>query len=480
MIKIAQNSTLKSDMPEPSVRPNAGGLAGQPRLSPPSASGNGQALPVTFISLMLISQLFFYQGWVWPTIVKSVTPDRIMLVVLWLVYGVVLLGVRNDGTGSSKIDVLLMGSFAVLCTLSWLAGGSASEHLSDRSRWFATLLNLIYYPFSVYIIVKNTTYNRKCTIRLLQVMAGIGAYLVCTSVGEHYGISLLVWPKYILDPRVGIQFGRVRGPFASSVYMGHWLIAAFLAAALLLSYTKTRGRILLQMITIGALVGIYWTNQRSVWVGFACTLAILTVLGGKLRWQSVRIMLVLVLAFVLGFGSKFSMYQKTVFSTRQDTVDYRLANYKTAFKMAMDNMLTGVGYGNFVHKWRDYFGPEENALVDNLLDGNHNTYLGLFAESGIIAFVLYPLIFIYMMVQCFLRWRSRRPDYEFEGALAICAAAVTFAAMIEAFFSDMRYAPATNTLVFLLLGIVVSMRLGSSGKVHSHRGKPLMVVGTAR
>ena len=60
-------------------------------------------------------------------------------------------------------------------------------------------------------------------------------------------------------------------------------------------------------------------------------------------------------AFFAGAGSKFSYSQETLFSRRQNTIEYRISNNLTTYNMGMANPLTGVGYGNFMPMWSKYF-----------------------------------------------------------------------------------------------------------------------------
>lgn len=416
-------------------------------------------LPVKLLALLLCSQIFDYTYLsVSPTlkVLFSLTPDRFFYLILLLVFGYAFVTRRLPVRPVRTVEGPIMFLFAALCTFSWLTTGL--DFGTTRYKWFASLFNLIYLPFGVYLLVKNTRYSRKATAGLLWAMTGIGTYLTLTGVFEHYGVEALVWPRYILDPGVGIQWERVRGPFVSSVSMGEWLIAAFLSTSLLIHVTTGASRLFLQLLIPLISVVIYFTDQRSVWVSFAVVLAIGMVAGHTLRRQSTLVVVLIVLAFFVGIGSKFSISQTTLFSRRQETVDYRLANYRTAFRMGMSNFITGVGYGNFANEWETYFGRAESRLAQDLTDGNHNTYLGLFAETGIFGLLLYLSLFACMIKNSLSAWRRRDHLDPFENQVAVAALSLVVVTMIEAFFSDQRFDPTLNTLLFLFFGIVSSMR----------------------
>jgi O-antigen ligase len=419
---------------------------------------------VKVLALVLVSGLFDYGALNFPAskVVFTVTPDRFCLLLLFVVFISGLLKGRSRLRSAGGFEIYIMAAFGILCTVSWLTTGL--DFGTQRYRWLTTLFNLIYFPFGVYLVAKNTQYERQAVTGLLRVVAGIGTYLGITGVCEHFRITWLVWPKYILDPTVGIQFGRVRGPFATAPGMGEWLILTFVAASLLSQFARGYFRWHLWGVTALAMMGIYFTDTREIWVSFAAVVVIGIAFGGRLRARSLCVALIVVMAFVIGVGSKFSASQKTLFSRRQETVNYRLANFQTAYKMGMDNVVMGVGYGNFSHLWRHYFGPEERALIKELTDGNHNTYLGLFAETGIFGLLLYVSLLVSLAVKCIAAWRQRAAAEDFEKSFIVASLSLVIVTMIEAAFGDQRFDLPLNVILCLCVGIVASMKTAEPAK----------------
>jgi O-antigen ligase len=424
---------------------------------PIESTGSRQRLPVTLIGCLLVSQLFDYKALDFPAskLVFTVTPDRLLFALLFVRFGPSLLSHRDRPRPSGHGEVYIMALFGLLCTVSWLSTGL--DFGAERYRWLTTLCNLVYFPFGLYLIVRNTTYDRQAVRRLLVVIVGIGSYLGFTGLFEHYQVSWLVWPRYILDPTTGIQFGRVRGPFASSVGMGEWLIVTFIFASLLGQFVGSFTAWYLSGLSAIAVAGIYFTNTRGVWLSFAGMVLSGICFGGKLRGRLLGIAALVSIAFLLGVGSKFAFGQKTLFSRRDETINYRLANYSTDYKMGMDNLLTGVGYGSFRSEWSKYFGAEERKLVRDLTDGNHNTYLGLFAETGIFGLLLYVSLLVALAGKCIGAWRNHRVGDDFEKGFAVATLGLVCVTMIEGVFGDQRFDPTLNVMLFLCVGIVASM-----------------------
>src|SRR5208283_3542636 len=299
----------------------------QPR--PMSKGAKLVPLPAALIALFIFAQMFDYHA----LHLATFTPDKLFFLVILLFFGNAALSGRLRSVPWSGTEVCMV-MFATLCTASYCITNPDAG--LENFKWLTTLFNLIVYPFALYFLVKKTRYRARKTIWLLRAMVCIGSYLAFTASFEHYGINALVFPKYIVDPHVGIQFGRARGPMVGSNPMGEWLVVVVLITAML---------------------------------------------GGKsFGIQSRLIIMVVLVAFFVGAGSKFSFSGQTLFTRRLNTIDYRLSNNETTFNMGMANPLTGVGYGSFFSNWERYFGYKEKQLTVDLTDGNHNTFLGLFAD----------------------------------------------------------------------------------------------------
>ncbi len=432
------------------------------RVEPRPGPSRARTLPATLIALFLFSQLFDYHA----LHLSTVTPDKFFFFLIVVLFANAALTHRLRSIPWSGTE-LSMALFAILCTVSYLITNPDAAGL--HYKWLTTLLNLIVFPFGLYLFAKRTRYNTAKTLWLLRAIVCIGVYLAFTASFEHFGIKALIFPKYIADPHVGIQFGRSRGPMVGSNPMGEWLVLVYLATCMVMPFARTFMKVLLQGLIMLVVIGIYFTNTRGAWVSLAIVVALAAILGGKFGTQSRLIVLMVLVAFFAGLGSKFSYGGETLFSRRQNTIDYRLSNNKTTFNMGMANPLTGVGYGNFAANWEKYFGSKEKELTRDLTDGNHNTYLGLFADLGFPGVVLYVTLFGFVLKECIRIRRSLDPSARFERNLALSSIGLVMVLLWEAMSGDMRFNPTLNTVTFLFVGLTASMGRTSLIKKRARR-----------
>jgi O-antigen ligase len=388
----------------------------------------------------------------------NLSPDRILFIL-----AVLLFCIRPKSPDARPVPIstieYLMVAFTIASTLSYFIYGSDGN--LGKFRWLATLFTLCYQPFMAYYIARRIRFDKAAAKSLLLFLAGIGIYLGITGIFEHYSFThILVFPKYILDCSVGVQCGRARGPFAAAVVNGGAIIVAFLSAAA--SWTVMTGAKRTWMF-LGMLimcVTLYLTQTRGVWLGFALVLGIVFMTRTPMRKLAKGLIAVMILGFITGGASKFSLYQGTLFSKRAETVDYRWANYMVELSMFRDNPIFGIGYGNFTKKWREYFGGAESELTSDLADGNNTTLLGILAEMGLTGITLYIAILAIAWKICFSTYRQLKgEDQDFERTLVVVVLGSLMAFLLMGITTDLRFHEFFNSVLFFMLGTLSNPKL---------------------
>jgi O-antigen ligase len=204
---------------------------------------------------------------------------------------------------------------------------------------------------------------------------------------------------------------------------------------------------------------IYLTQTRGVWLGFGIAIDQAFITRTGMRKLAKGLMNAMLLAFISGGAGKFSLFEGTLFSKRSDTVDYRYANYMVALNMFRDNPIFGIGYGNFTHAWRQYFGAAEAEFTRDLTDGNNTTLLAILAEMGIVGISVYLVLLVSAWKICFSAYRQLRPDQDFERMQVIVAFGAFHAFLIMGITTDFRFHELFDSALFYLLGSISNPRL---------------------
>jgi len=212
------------------------------------------------------------------------------------------------------------------------------------------------------------------------------------------------------------------------------------------------------MLIIGMILGgagIYFTNTRGIWLAFAAALVTLTVFRSQMRKPALAVIGLVLITFVLGVGSKFSLWEGTLFSRRQSTVELRAVNYEIALSVFAENPIFGVGYGIFSQKLEEYSaiqGAPNNRL---LTDGNHSTFLGLLAEVGTIGMISFLAVYYCILRMCLRVYKEGENSFEKNLAVAVIAMLMSF--FVMGAVSDFRFHKATLNLMFFFFGIAASL-----------------------
>ncbi len=246
------------------------------------------------------------------------------------------------------------------------------------------VLDRVVMPYAFFVIaplVFNTPERRRLLARTLVLM---GIYLGVTAIFEMVGLAHLVFPSYIADPDVGIQYGRARGPFVESEADGLVMLACAAAGALVALRGRGVWRLLGSLAFAACLVGCFLTLTRSIWIG--CVLGFLLVGVTSPRMRKVMPVLagvgavgvVLALQVVPGLHQDVSSRGSDALSVmdRQNT-------NAAALRIIRAHPLAGVGWMRFLDVGEEWVRQSDDYPITNVHIEVHNVVLSRAAELGV-------------------------------------------------------------------------------------------------
>ena len=375
----------------------------------------------------------------------NIGPDRIL-------YGVLLFELLRQYQQSGRsvrwlVEEKLMVLFFFILLVSCFAFGSAfAPHNLSK------LFNFSIVPATLFMMSRRLIYDRRSMTVLSVFFLIIGAYLGFTGVCEHYHLDAFVFPKVILDPAYGIHFGRVRGPFGGAAAMGGALVV--IGLWILWFHTAFRKRWVTWLVFLPMLASTYWTNTRGVWLQAATSIGILAIFRNPLRKPIRVLILLLVVVYFSGVASKFSAYQTTLFGQRHEQVDDRINIFHASWLMFLDRPILGFGYGNYLKYCEDYFVEIPGVELRGQGEGEHNTFLGLMCETGIVGTIPYCLVYFMFFRTCYRRFRNQEPGDEMGKSVALLQFSILAGNLVGMQVSDFGFYNYLNNLTFWSLGMV--------------------------
>ncbi len=350
------------------------------------------------------------------------------------------------------VHVLALATLAIVTWSAW-----SHDTLFESYGFFALLdrLAVPYLFFALAPVIFRTAARRDLLLRTLVL---VGVYLGATAVFEMVGLSSLVFPRYISDPSLGIQFGRARGPFLESVANGLVLSACGFAAALAVSRWRGAWRVVALASAGLCALGCLLTLTRSIWLGAALGLLLVCAADRRLR----RLLPVLVVAGVVGV-----VLALAVIPGLSDSVTSRAGNARSIYDRQNTNAaatriidrfpLEGVGWVRFRLVAAEYVRQSPDYPITSINIEVHNVPLGRAAELGLPGAAIWLASLLAGPGAAALR--SRGLDPELAGWRLVLIG--TFAAwIVAALLSPLPYAM-PNLLIWLLAGIVAAPRLTS-------------------
>jgi O-antigen ligase len=224
------------------------------------------------------------------------------------------------------------------------------------------------------------------------------------------------------------------------------------------------------------LAAIFVTYTRCAWI--AAGLCSLVVLGLPMSNQR-RIVFVSFTFMAAVFLAAFQ-WDNLVYMERAEgvTVSEMSAKARVSFayvswKMFLDSPLLGVGYGQFQEAAKPYLSDRSTSLyLEDIRDQpNHNTFLAVLNEIGLVGFGLFTAMFSGWVVQSWRLWRNTAAcDWVREQGLMMLGVLVIYLSI--AMSVDIRFGPEAQQITFFLAGLTSGVAAGMSASVAKCANEP--------
>lgn len=318
------------------------------------------------------------------------------------------------------------------------------------------LINGYLIPLTVYIVARNLKYDEKQIDWFLMAMTAFGVYLAAIGILEGLGLYGFVFPRYIADPKIGLHFGRARGPMVQSVSYGVYLCGCLLTTCLLWTRASSKWKWFILSLIPLFLAAIFFTKTRTVWAGCGLSLmaGIFLTMQGKTRTVLITGMIACGLLAVVAKSDAIMGLQRegSVQDTRR-SVSMRASFTYVSWEMFLDRPVLGHGFSQFKKAKLPYLADRNVDLVlESIRDyDHHNTFLSVLCDLGLMGFI--PFLAMYGM---WLRngWRQARSNSpEWAKAVGTLGVGVVLIAFCQMIGHEITFMPYDHLLIFLVAGM---------------------------
>jgi len=252
-----------------------------------------------------------------------------------------------------------------------------------------------------------------------------------------------------MQSRVG---GTLDGPNGAGAYLGAHLA---LAAAYIFGAKENWERWFAAIVLGAGSVAIVATFSRSAWAGLVAAVAVIVSIGIWRRWIRVAHVMASVCVAVAMVGLLYVPISMRLTGDDHGSADSREELKSLAYEVIRANTFIGVGTNNYAYVARNYISPRQNNMDITTLSTQpvHNTYLLVFAERGIIGF----LVFMVFMVAIFRQ--TVAPAWTGGRFLSLSAAGLlgAFLTIAVRMYGQHGVGRVVNLYFWLLMALVASL-----------------------
>ncbi|HAZ09630.1 MAG TPA: hypothetical protein DCY56_00780 [Candidatus Omnitrophica bacterium] len=384
----------------------------------------------------------------------NLSPDRVIWFFLFTFYLFkVITGKISLSNRTTEIFMLILCGLVIFSVIVTRQGSREMDFFNVYNL-YTLLFNAYIAPFSIFLIAKDFINEEKKIRNLFILLSFILLYLSVTSIFEHFGMRNFIFPKDIMNPKMGIHFGRARGPFLSAAINGTVLGLLSILNFYMALNTRLPYRIFFIINIFLSFIAIFFTYTRASWLGVLISFMFMVFINQRLRKY-------LVIFTLLGAVFLGPLYSKivdieNVISRVNSTgpVDSRIELYRIYISMIKEKPIMGLGFANFNNYAAEY---SKGKSIVNFITGDvlsiHDTFFGIFVELGGLGLI----VFLSMLASIF--WKSfilfKHLEEGFLGReIVIIFWGVGIIYFLNSFFIDMKFHQIQNVIFYMMAGIV--------------------------
>jgi O-antigen ligase len=286
---------------------------------------------------------------------------------------------------------------------------------------------------------------------LMGILVGSNAVLQKVQ-GPKVTAALQPWGPEWVEQYTPSTF-RVYSFFDNPIYLGIFAVMWLgLTGTLLYHYSqKMTERLLLALLSLLALATLILTGSRAALAGAIAVILIIIFIRFSLKKALPVFLLAAVLSFFL---PKIAPLVRGYYSHHETNITQRYLAYRSAIHMIKDNLLLGIGAGNYREiYYRDYRLPA--ASDDPVTFTAENNFLEIAAQTGIFGLLVY-ISFFWLCFKNLYFVRKNTAD-EYVRSLALGIGISLTGLLVASFFATVNTVP-LNMILWLFFGLAQTLK----------------------
>ena len=397
------------------------------------------------------------EAWAWA----SVTVVAVVIAVLWAV------GCVRSGTVQLLWSPLLIPAMLLLAlAVVQFATGISQDPIATRESIIKLITDLLLFLLTLQLFSEASPRIWHWTG---VAVSGYAFAIAMFAIIQFFSSPGLVY--WTIKPRWG---GYVFGPYIShNNYAGLMEMVIPLCVASVLSLRERHPlKPFLLFAVVVATASLLLSGSRGGLIALAVELGLFLATGtlgaattrawGKVAVAGIAIVATVVVLFMwLDSGDVWKRWQVAA-NTPEIAMEDRNSMAVDSLRMSRDHLSWGVGLGAFETAYPKY----QSITTDKLIDFAHNDYAQLFAEMGILGWVLAPLSIALFTALAFRRLRSRLGQPI--GWMQLGAAAGVCGILVHSLFDFNLHIPANAAWFAVLAALAVVPRSDARDALRSN------------
>ena len=329
--------------------------------------------------------------------IKPVDIAIVILLLAWIVHNFesIIKDIKTDSLFLPIKWVVIIMCISLAVNFKNFSGSEILVGLSYIVRW-------VLYA-SLFFIVKS--FPSKFKEKILYLLLAAGGIVTFFGFLQYFFYSSLRNLYYLgWDEHMHRMFSTFLDPNYAGVFFVLYLIFLLSIFLYFFENNKMMHAGIVGLISVFTLASIFLTYSRSALITLLASAIIFCALTKKLKWI---IGLILVWGVFVVIYSK-SFYIENINLLRIASVEARIDSAIIAIQIIKDNPFLGVGFNTYRYVQTEYgFRNPVGASISHADAGTDNSFLFIFATTGIIGLILYLNFILNTIKRSYISYRKR-------------------------------------------------------------------------